>query len=253
MDYEMNEDVQDALLGLGSIDDEIGRVSKRMGIKMTPEVRKAVRHIATRRSRIVAKGRFLTRNQAILASKVNELPEQAVVDLKNGVSHSIDGERYIAAKVVAGGGNFEFLRNPPNSAIGITNLNDGKMPSTANMLLSAVKLEIGNSTSGNPDAVEYLNRFDAGDLPSAFQNGEIEISANGKIILPSTPTAKFFANGGVAMVNSKAVEVELNAPKLIPANAKIEVSFRMPTNGVLFAADNSFMKVTLLGPETAPK
>ena len=252
---EMNEDVQDTLLGLGEIDNEIGRVSKKMGIQMTPQIRRFARSVASKRSGAVARNRYLTREQAIFAAKVKELPAQTVKDLQSGAAHIVDGNRYIAVRVTSATDTQEVLRNAPNAAVGITNIEDGRMPSTSNMLLSAVKVEIANhATKTDADDVEYTNIFDAGGLPSTFQNGEIEIQANGKIILPSTPLAKFFSVGGAAMVdNGGAVEVPLNAPKMIPAGAKVAITLRKPANGTLFAAGNSFAKVTLLGPETTTK
>lgn len=251
---EVNENVQDALLGLGEIDAEINSISKKMGVKMSPEMKRVTRSVAARRSRSVATNRYLTRDQAIFAAKVKELPAQTVKDLRSGSAHIVDGNRYIAVAVTSATDTQEVLRNAPNAAVGITNIEDGRMPSTSNLLLSAVKVEIANSALSTADAVEYSNVFDAGGLPSAFQNGEIEIQANGKIVMPSTPLAKFFSVGGVAMVdNNGAVVVKLNAPKMIPAGAQIAITLRKPANGALFAANNTFAKVTLLGPETTTK
>lgn len=116
-------------------------------------------------------------------------------------------------------------------------------------------MAVGNKAGANVDGVDYANVFDAGADPNAVFNGEIEISAAGRTILPSTPLRKFFAIGGVAQVNANngLVEVALAAPKLVRGGELIDITFRGAVNGTLYAADNTFIEVRLIGPETGRK
>lgn len=253
----MNEeliDITDNLLGLGSVEPLVKNQAIKLGVEATPKVVNLVKTVAAERVRTAVHNKNLTRGQAIFAQKVNELPAQSIRDLKSGNAQIVDGERYIAAQAVGASGTQELLQNAPNAAIGISNLDEGKMPTNANMLVEAVKIEYGNNAGANPDAVEYRNLFDTGDLPSAFQNGEVEVMADGRVIIPSTPMAKFFAVGPTSFGDNKGSRiVELKAPKMIPAGARVQINWRKPTNGALAAANNDFIKVTLIGSETATR
>lgn len=254
MEKNVINDVADSLLGLGTVEADINAAATKMGINPSQETIRVARSVAASRVKKAVNNTLLSRNQAIFATKAGELPAQSVRNLQNGTSQIIDGERYIAVLAVGATGTQELLRNAPNAAIGVSNLDEGKMPSNANMLLSALKVEIANSAaSANVDAVEYTNQFDAAGLASSFQNGEIEIQADGRVVVPSTPMSKFFSVGGAAMSSDGGARVvKLSAPKMLPAGAKIEVIWRKPANGTL-PANNNFIKVTLIGPETATR
>ena len=254
MENEDLMDISDNLLGLGSIEKEVSKVAPRFGVTATPKVVRLVRSIASKRAKKVAHNKNLTRGQAIFAQKVNELPTQAVRDLKSGNAQIVDGERYIAAQASGDSGTQELLQSAPNATIGITNLDEGKMPSNASMLLEGIKVEMANDAGTDADDVSYSNIFDAGDLPSAFQNGELEIQADGRVVVPSTPMSKFFTVGGTAMTGAEGARVVmLKAPKMLPAGSKLSINWRKPTNGSLSAANNDFIKVTLIGSETATR
>lgn len=249
-------DITDNLLGLGAIEPVIKQEAIKLGVNtVTPQVADLIKTVAAKRVQMAVYNKNLTRGQAIFAQKVNELPAQSVRDLKSGNAQIVDGERYIAAQASGASGTQELLQNAPNAAIGISNLDEGKMPTNANLLVEAIKVEFANhATSVNADGVEYRNIFDAASLPSAFQNGELEIMADGRVIVPSTPMAKFFAVGPASFADEKGARVvSLNAPKMIPAGARVQINWRKPTNGALSAAGNDFIKVTLIGSETATR
>lgn len=252
----MNEtiDISENLLGLGAIEPTIKAEAIKLGVNSTPAITNLVKTVAAQRVKTAVSNKNLTRGQAIFAQKANELSAETLRGLKRGDLQVVDGERYIAALAAGASGTQELLQAAPNAAIGITNLNDGKMPSNANMLLEALKVEFANhATIALPDNVEYRNIMDAATLPSAFQNGELEIMADGRIIVPSTPMAKFFAVGPASFADNKGARVvKLAAPKMIPAGARIQINWRKPSNGALAAANN-FIKVTLIGSETTTR
>ncbi|MFA5670487.1 MAG: hypothetical protein WC967_14705 [Balneolaceae bacterium] len=248
-------DISDNLLGLGNIKPAVDQAAIKLGVQSTPKVVELVKQVSAERVKTAMSNKNLTRGQAIFAQKVNELPAESIRGLKSGALQVVDGERYIAAQASGGSTTQELLQNAPNSAIGITNLNDGKMPSNANMLLEALKVEFANhATSTDADDVEYRNIMDSASLPSAFQNGELEIMADGRVIVPSTPMAKFFAVGPASFADSTGARVvKLKAPKMIPASARIQINWRKPANGSLSASGNDFIKVTLIGSETTTR
>lgn len=195
-------------------------------------------------------GNNYTRDQKIAATKVGELPEQAQAEIARGVSKFHDGVRYIAGQLGAVQGTTELLRSAPNEAVGITNLDEGRMPAGFNMLVTGIALETGASgTDDNAATIKYSNIGSTGDFDAVILNSEIEITAGGKTILPSRPASDFFSIGesGQAGENGKRI-VYLSAPRWIKSQEKIEVTFRQPGAGA-YSTTYNYIKVSLLGPE----
>ena len=185
---------------------------------------------------------------------MGDLPVQTQKDISSKSKTLVEGFRYVRKKVLDAQSITEFFKDVLDAAVGITNIDKGLLPDGVSLLVSRISIGVANAAGDNVDLPSYENVHDSGGVPTAILNGEIEITTgSGKTLLPSTPMKKFFAVGGAAMVNGQtgAVEVELKAPKMWNPGEKLNITFRGAANGSEYAANNTFLEVILMGPETA--
>lgn len=251
----LNNEAASTLLGLQGFATVFRQAMAKAPVSISPQAAQVVSEIASQEVAKAVGSQSYTRPQRIFASKVSELSTQAKHDIQQGNAKFSDGERYIAHRLLSAAGTEELLRNKPQAEVGVTNFDEGRMPAGSNLLVSAIALEFGShATETNVDNIHYSNVVDAGGIPTSLMNAEIEISANGKIIVPSIPVSKFFSANGAAMGNNQGRRVvEIEAPKLIKENDIVGITLRKPANGTLGAVANNFVKVSLIGPETSTK
>lgn len=209
------------------------------------------RQAGVRAAKVALRSKVVNRNQAAFALKVNELDSNSIKQVQDGQLR-IEKTSLFINKIVATGATFdatvELLRNPPVKAVGVTNFDDGKAP--FNILVDKITVGVANAAALNVDAVQYLNVVDAGatGVPTGILNGEIEITAGGRTILPATPLSKFFAVGTAGSVNGGGSKsFSLNSPQWIKKGEQPQITIRGCANGAAFAANNTAISVDLEG------
>lgn len=221
------------------VDSGLGRI-----IRKHPQARQAIAETA----KVKLVSSTTTRSQKIAAVKANELSVNDKQRITNGQAKMTRGFLYLAKQITAASGTDELLNEPPVKRVGVTNFEDGAVPKNMNLLVDTIILEVANAAGTNVDAASYSNVHDDGTLPSAIANAEVEITVDGKVILPATPAIEFFAQGGAAEITATGRrKVQLSNPEWVKAGQMPQITLRKPGNGALYAADNTFLRVTLEG------
>lgn len=156
-----------------------------------------------------------------------------------------DADFYIRSQIT---GTQDVLLTSNQKVVGVSNLNENRLPELTNLIISAVRVAYAtHATLTNPAAVKYDNVNAA--VPVALLNGELIIKINDRPVV-ELPISKFFNANGTAPVSFQAQgsndTIELQAMKVVTPQDVIGVEIKLP-NGLTLGANNHFLEVRLLG------
>lgn len=185
--------------------------------------------------------------KALYESKLGELPKDAQIRLITGVDQVCDMEYY---SVVALGASATSISNlfaqDGSKDVGLRNVSNQKIDADTYFLCRGIELLYGVDASTGEVAT-----FTTLLMPAALFNGEIEISQNGRKILPAQSMHCFWTGIQTSMVDTTHFHTQartihvLDNPKWIMPQQEIKGT--MEWGGAAPGAANSYLKIRLLG------
>ena len=140
----------------------------------------------------------------------------------------------------------KLFETQDDKEVGISSVSNGKLPKNSAFLVSGIYLLAGVSTDASKDKIKATNYTGLENFP-ALANGELELKANKKIILPETSTVIF----KTAIYHHVPLGYyKLANPRPIDDDVPIELTLTLgTTDGV---AANTYVYAALQGTISTP-
>jgi hypothetical protein len=223
-----------ALLGLdGDISNELlGALKALPPIRRQMAVNKLTAPMSSKGSRAEMEKHF------------RELPAHIKAQLAKGDLRLADALIYSIKPVVSR--TIKMFETQDDKEIGLRNISNAKLPKNQALLVSGIVLLAGVSASASKDDIMATAYAKVEDYP-AIANGESNLKANKKIIMPETSN-NFFKTVGLTTV--PVGYYKLSNPRLIHDDIQIEYTVELGT--MVGIAPNTQLFVGLHGTITTP-
>ena len=183
-------------------------------------------------------------SRAEMEKHFRELPAHIRAQLAKGDLRLADALIYSIKPVTSK--TIKMFETQDDKEIGLRNISNAKLPKNQALLVSGIVLLAGVSADATKDAVMATAYGKLEDFP-AIANGESNLKANKKIIMPETSN-NFFKTAGIATM--PVGYYKLANPRLIHDDIQIELTVELGTmKGI---ADNTQLFVGLHGTITTP-
>lgn len=208
-------------------------------IKALPPIRKQMVI-----NKLAGQGMSSRGSRAEMEKHFRELPEHIKAELAKGNLRLADALIYSIKPVTSR--TIKMFETQDDKEIGLRNISNAKLPKNQALLVSGIVLLTGVSADASKDAVMATNYGRVEDFP-AIANGESNLKANKKIIMPETSN-NFFKTQSIFTV--PIGYYKLSNPRLIQDDIQIEFTVELGTmRGIL---DNTQIFVGLHGTITTP-
>jgi len=183
-------------------------------------------------------------SRAEMEKHFRELPSHIRAELAKGNLRLADALIYSIKPVTSK--TIKMFETQDDKEIGLRNISNAKLPKNQAMLVSGIILLAGVSADATKDAIMATAYAKLEDFP-AIANGESNLKANKKIIMPETSN-NFFKTAGISTM--PVGYYKLANPRLIHDDIQIEFTVELGTmKGIL---DNTQIFVGLHGTITTP-
>lgn len=251
MDFEKSDLSFDGFAGVvaGMPDQELQELLGR--IQRNPKAFKKL--MAThKQAPAIAAGIATSRTE--LQARVHQLAPEIQKGLADGSRQSVD--TYLSViKVADAVSNVKMLKDSDTKKYGVCMINGGKLEKGEPFMLTGLILLEGIGANANEDAAN-VSAINWGQLSSKTRNGQFEMKANGKTIIPET-SLEVFINTleknvigaadayayGYAAGGQRPGYFRLANPKMIETQVAMEFNLEY---GVASTA-NTFFKLVLVG------
>ena len=222
-----------ALLGIDGNDNELlGALRALPPIRRQMAINKLTSPMSSRGSRAEMEKHF------------RELPAHIRSELSKGNLRLADALIYSIKPVTSK--TIKMFETQDDKEIGLRNISNAKLPKNQAMLVSGIVLLAGVSRDASKDAIMATAYGKLEEFP-AIANGESNLKANKKIIMPETSN-NFFKTAGIATM--PVGYYKLANPRLIHDDIQIEFTVELGTmSGIL---ENTQIFVGLHGTITTP-
>ena len=222
-----------ALLGIDGNDNELlGALRALPPIRRQMAINKLTSPMSSRGSRAEMEKHF------------RELPAHIRSELSKGNLRLADALIYSIKPVTSK--TIKMFETQDDKEIGLRNISNAKLPKNQAMLVSGIVLLAGVSRDTSKDAIMATAYGKLEEFP-AIANGESNLKANKKIIMPETSN-NFFKTAGIATM--PVGYYKLANPRLIHDDIQIEFTVELGTmSGIL---ENTQIFVGLHGTITTP-
>lgn len=222
-----------ALLGIDGNDNELlGALRALPPIRRQMAINKLTSPMSSRGSRAEMEKHF------------RELPAHIRSELSKGNLRLADALIYSIKPVTSK--TIKMFETQDDKEIGLRNISNAKLPKNQAMLVSGIVLLAGVSRDATKDAIMATAYGKLEEFP-AIANGESNLKANKKIIMPETSN-NFFKTAGIATM--PVGYYKLANPRLIHDDIQIEFTVELGTmSGIL---ENTQIFVGLHGTITTP-
>lgn len=185
-------------------------------------------------------------------SKLNKLDPAIKSGLAGGTLQLVDTEFYFL-KATSGLTNIKMIQDADVKDYGVTNMNNGKLEKSEVFLLTGIALVGGVSNMGVTKADGLATAMTV--IETNMRNGEFELKANGKTLIPSHSNEVFISHierfSAVATSsyasaigeNKRVGFFKLANPKLIKSQQIIEFNMNWGTT----STTNYWAKLSLIG------
>ena len=157
----------------------------------------------------------------IFQKNLDALPKEVQNALSSGKLTMIDNVLYFT-KSLNNNNTAELVQDSDTKVAGITNVNGGKLESGNYFLMTGIRLRTATVTANATPTDLAAANFNS-TLNSQVANGELEIVAAGKPLLPRSSCGRFATGSNVNWNNYFA----LDCPKLIVPQAPIRANLYM--------------------------
>jgi hypothetical protein len=195
-------------------------------------------------NKLVGQGMSSRGSRAEMEKHFRELPKHIRDELAKGNLRLADALIYSIKPVSSK--TIKMFETQDDKEIGIRNISNAKLPKNQALLVSGIVLLAGVSADNTKDAVMSTAYGRMEDFP-AIANGESNLKANKKIIMPETSN-NFFKT--VGLTNVPVGYYKLSNPRLIHDDIQIEYTVELGT--MLGIKDNTQLFVGLHGTITTP-
>lgn len=224
-----------ALLGMEGLDgDELLGALKRMTpIKRAQTVNKLASPASPSRG-----------SRAEMEKHFNELPAYIKAGLKNGELRLADATIYSIKPVSSR--TIKLWEPQDDREVGLRNISNAKLPKNQALLVSGITILAGTSADATKDKIMATD-FKALEGFPAIVNGEFNLKANKKQLVPETSIGMFKTN------NFHYVPIgyyKLSNPRLIVDDILIEATIELGTQDGIPA--NTYIYCSLHGTITTP-
>ena len=183
-------------------------------------------------------------SRAEMEKHFRELPAHIRAELAKGNLRLADALIYSIKPVTSK--TIKMFETQDDKEIGLRNISNAKLPKNQALLVSGIVILAGVSADATKDAIMATSYGKLEDFP-AIANGESNLKANKKIIMPETSN-NFFKTMGLTTV--PVGYYKLSNPRLIHDDIQIELTVELGTmKGI---ADNTQLFVGLHGTITTP-
>jgi hypothetical protein len=225
-----------ALLGLEGQEDNqelLGALNRMNPIRRALAVNKLTAPMAASRG-----------SRAEMEKHFKELPKHIQEGLINGDLRLADEIIYSIKPVTSK--TIKMFETQDDKEISLRNISNGKLPKNQALLVSGIYLLAGVSADTSKESVMATAFGKLEDFP-AISNGESNLKANKKIILPETSNQMFKTSGyNLVPVGYK----KLSNPRVIHDDIQIEFTIELGTlQGI---PSNTYLYVGLEGTITTP-
>ncbi len=183
-------------------------------------------------------------SRAEMEKHFRELPKHIKDELAKGNLRLADALIYSIKPVTSK--TIKMFETQDDKEIGLRNISNAKLPKNQSLLVSGIVLLAGVSADASKDAI-MATAYDRLEGFPAIANGESNLKANKKIIMPETSN-NFFKTFGLNTV--PVGYYKLSNPRLIQDDIQIEFTVELGTmTGIL---PNTQLFVGLHGTITTP-
>lgn len=183
-------------------------------------------------------------SRAEMEKHFKELPKHIKDELAKGNLRLADALIYSIKPVTSK--TIKMFETQDDKEIGLRNISNAKLPKNQSLLVSGIVLLAGISADATKDAVMSTAYGKLEDYP-AIANGESNLKANKKIIMPETSN-NFFKTAGISTL--PVGYYKLANPRLIHDDIQIEFTVELGT--MLGIKENTQIFVGLHGTITTP-
>jgi hypothetical protein len=183
-------------------------------------------------------------SRAEMEKHFRELPKHIKDELAKGNLRLADALIYSIKPVTSK--TIKMFETQDDKEIGLRNISNAKLPKNQALLVSGIVLLAGVANENTKDAIMATAYGKLEDFP-AIANGESNLKANKKIIMPETSN-NFFKTSGLATV--PVGYYKLSNPRLIHDDIQIEYTVELGTMAGI--KENTQIFVGLHGTITTP-
>jgi hypothetical protein len=195
-------------------------------------------------NKLAGQGMSSRGSRAEMEKHFKELPAHIKAELAKGNLRLADALIYSIKPVTSK--TIKMFETQDDKEIGLRNISNAKLPKNQALLVSGIVLLAGVSADATKDAIMATAYGKMEDFP-AIANGESNLKANKKIIMPETSN-NFFKTLGLNTV--PVGYYKLSNPRLIHDDIQIEYTVELGT--MLNIAPNTQLFVGLHGTITTP-
>lgn len=224
-----------ALLGL----DGAGADDYLNGLKRLPPVQRAKATMKLASTGAPSRG-----SRAEMEKFFGELPQAIKDSLVKGEQRLADTIIYSIKPVNSK--TIKMFETQDDKEVGLRNISNGKLPSKQAFLVSGIQVLVGVAADATKDSI-IAAEYKGIELFPAMANGESNLKANKKQLVPETSNA-IFRTAGYSFV--PVGFYKLANPRLIPDEVQIEYTIELgSTQGI---APNTYVYVAMYGTITTP-
>lgn len=207
-----------------------------------------VKKVIARTNKAVAVSKFMTKDQALLAANVKDLPAETQKRWAEGRMRYYDPIKYVRKVITSLGGRIEMFTDDLDKVVGITNISKGKLNESEAMNLRRIELMI-DTQAGIDEKTADLSPITAAEDNAVF-NGEIEFVLGGTVAM--TIPANRFVHPEPGESNSPANGFNLKSP--IPISDKDDLQIYLVTpKGNAVSAVATVIEFALIGAGVKPR
>ena len=162
-------------------------------------------------------------SRAEMEKHFRELPKHIKDELAKGNLRLADALIYSIKPVTSK--TIKMFETQDDKEIGLRNISNAKLPKNQALLVSGIVLLAGVASENTKDAIMATSYGKLEDFP-AIANGECNLKANKKIIMPETSN-NFFKTAGIATL--PVGYYKLSNPRLIHDDIQIELTVELGT------------------------
>lgn len=207
-------------------------------------VKRVIRHTA----KAVAVSKFMTKDQALLAANIKDLPAETQKRWAEGRMRYYDPIKYVRKVITSLGGRIDMFTDDLDKIVGITNISKGKLNEGEAMNLRRIELMVDTQAGIDEKTADLSPITNAED--NAIFNGEVELHLGGTVAL--TIPANRFTHPEPGESNSPANGFNLKSP--IPLSDKDDIQiFLVTPKGNAVSAVATVIEFALIGAGVKPR
>lgn len=182
--------------------------------------------------------------QKLLAAKIEKLNADAREKFASGQLEFTDLVKYIRRDVSLQGGNFDVFEESVDKETGVSNFSKARLAPGENIMLERIEVMYDRGTGITTKTADLAPVINTDD--NALFNGEIEVKANGKLLVSIPVCSLNQPPKGMQGLAANCNGFNLKAPKLIKENEDIQITVKF-AGTMASSSDKDIIEVKLIG------